>query len=291
MLQTEFLDDYQLTTREFATAIRVSHERVKRVIAGHEPVDADLALRLARLFGGSAEGWLNWQNGFELWLAHERIAAQLEAIAPLDPDTRLSVLEDEPLDPELVDELRRRMVDLDDPRRWVVVSALGDEEGPLHEKCVGRMFYDVESDCYCTDLLGATPFKSQAIAESVAAALGRRKRVIEVTKQDLEALRRDRAADRELRERFFRSAGPGMSEYDAGVYLRDRTDMVAYLEAAAEEGDREIIAVAVADVMKATTARPSVEYLEAHGALGDGAACDVAYGKVSDVPCAEGDEI
>ena len=226
-------------------------------------------MRLAKLFGGSAEGWLNWQDRCELWLAHDRAAEQLEAITPLDPDTRLSVVEGEPLDPEIIKELRRRMDDLDDPRRWVVVSTHGDEEVPLDEQSLTRMFYEVESGCYCMDLLGATPFKSQDVAESVAAALGARKRVIELSTRDLGKRRRDEEADSAVRKHFFENAGQGMSEFDIDAYLSNRTDMVAFLSVAAEEGDREIISIAVADVMQAMTAQTSVEYLRARGALGD----------------------
>jgi addiction module HigA family antidote len=185
-LQSQFLDDYQLTAEEFASAIDVPHERVERLLAGDEPVDADLALRLARLFGGSADGWQHWQSGYELWNAHERIGAKLGEITPHDLDTRRSVLEDEPLEPELIEELRRRVADVHDSRRWVVVSVILGEDVPLHEESISRMFYNVESNCYSVDLLGATPFKSQKVAEAVATALGRRKGVIEVTKQDLD---------------------------------------------------------------------------------------------------------
>lgn len=289
-LQRDFLDDYQLTTEEFAAAIRVSHERAEGVLSGRESIDADLALRLARLFGGSAEGWLNWQRGFELWHAHERVAAELDGIMPLDPGTRLSVLEDEPLDPGLIEELRRRMADHDDPRRWVVVSVIGDEEVPLHEEYLGRMFYNVENGCYSMDLRGATPFKSQVVAESVAMVLGEGKHAIEVTTHDLEVPRFDDAVDRQLRESLLASAGYGMSEFDTGAYLRDKADMMAYLRAATEDGSPETIALAVGDVMKAMTAQTTVEYLEARGALRDRAAYDAAPDKVPDSPCDEGYE-
>ena len=288
-LQSQFLDDYQLAAEEFAAAIHVPDARVQRVLAGQEPVDADLALRLARLLGGSADGWLHWQSGYELWNAREQLGATLDAITPLDPDTRLSVLEDEPLEPELVAELRRRMADVHDPRRWVIVSATRGEDVPLHEEDIGRMFYDVETSCYCTGLLGATAFKRQEDAAAVAATLGKRKRVVEVTTQDLEKPRRNEAVDCELRERFFRNTGQGMSEWDIATFLRNTGDMAAYLEAVVEDGGPELIAAAVADVMKAMTAQTTVEYLKERGALGDRDAFESALGKVADVPPDKGD--
>jgi predicted transcriptional regulator len=87
--------------------------------------------------------------------------------------------------------------------------------------------------------------------------------------RDLGKRRRDEEADSALRKHFFENAGQGMSEFDIDAYLSNRTDMVAFLSVAAEEGDREIISIAVADVMQAMTAQTSVEYLRARGALGD----------------------
>ena len=58
-----------------------------------------------------------------------------------------------------------------------------------------------------------------------------------------------------------------MSVWDIGIHLRNEADMTAYLEAAAEDGDCELIAVAVADVMKAMTEKTTAEYLAATGQI------------------------
>ncbi len=286
-LQSQYLDDYQITAEEFALAIRVPIGRAARLLAGEEPVDADMALRLARLFGGSADGWLHWQSLYELGNARERLGAALNEISPLDPDTRLSVLEDEPVDPELIEDLRQRLAEGHDPHRWVIVSRILGEDVPLHEESLSRMFYNVESDCYSMALLGATAFKCQRVAEAVGTALGKDDGVQEVTKQDLKKPQRDEEADRELRERYFRSIGQGMSKWEIGMFLRDQEDMAAYLKAAAEKGDSEFIAVAVDDVMKAMTAQTTVEYLEARGGLGDRSAFESVMSKVADAASAD----
>ncbi|MDZ4169504.1 MAG: HigA family addiction module antitoxin [Coriobacteriia bacterium] len=267
MLQTEFLDDYELTAKELAEAIRVPIERVERLLAGVDPLDADLALRLAKLFGGQADGWLYWQRARDLWRAREPIVEDLEAIVPLDPDSRLSVREDEPLEPELVEELKRRMADYDDPRRWVIVSRILDEDVPLYERDIGRSFYDVATGCYTLDLLHATPFKKREIAEATAAVLGDRQHVVEITREDLKKPAHDDEVDREVRDCLLKNSGRGMSAWDAGTYLRDNDDMAAYLEAAAKNGDGGVIAVAVADVLRAMTAKTTVEYLRATGQI------------------------
>jgi len=171
-LQAEFLDDYELSVEEFAHAIHLPIERVQGILAGCEPIDADFALRLAQLFGGSPAGWLSWENGHELWHARERIRAELEAIVPLDSNTRVSLREDEPLEPELIEELRRRIDDVCDSRRWIVVSQILGGEVPLHEESISRMFYNVESDCYSMSLDGGTAFKNREAAGAVASVLG-----------------------------------------------------------------------------------------------------------------------
>ena len=260
MLKAEFLDDYRMSAEEFAAATRCPLERVERVLAGIESLDADMALRLARLFGGAADGWLFWQQSRDLWLARERIAGDLDAIIPLDPDTRRSVREDEPLEPELIEELRRRLADVDDPRRWLVVSRILDQDVPLHERDAARTFYNVETNCYALEILVTTSFKNRQVAEATAAVLGDRMQVVEVTKDDLRKPVHDDEVDRQLRARVFKHAGQGMLAWDIGTYLRDKADMAAYLHAAAEDGDRDTIAVAVADVMTAMAESTAVEY-------------------------------
>ncbi len=178
MLQSRFLDDYELTAEEFAVAIRVPAERAERLLAGLEPLDADMALRLAKLFGGSADGWL-------------------------------------------------------------------------------------ERNAYTPDLLHATPFKSKEVAEATAAVLGERRGVVEITKEDLRKPVHNNEVNRHVRDCLLKNSGQGMSVWDVGTYLRNEADMTAYLEAAADDGDCELIAVAVADVMKAMTEKTTVEYLRA----------------------------
>lgn len=267
VLQTDFLDDYELTAQDFAEAIRLPLERVERLVSGVDPLDADVALRLATLFGGSADAWLFWQRAWDLWQARELILEELDGITPLDPDSRLSVREYEPLEPELIDELRRRIADCHDPRRWVVVSRILGEEVPLHERDIARMFYTVESNCYTPDLLCATHFKKREVAEATAAVLGDRLDVVEITTEDLKKPAHDDEVDRKIREGLLKHSGIGMSEWDIGTYLRDTADMTAYLEAAAEDGDSHLIAVAIADVIKAMTEKTTVEYLRATGQI------------------------
>ena len=69
MLREEFLIPVGMSQMELAKRIRVSYPRVNEIINGKRGITPDTALRLARLFGTSAEFWLNGQRNWDLWHA------------------------------------------------------------------------------------------------------------------------------------------------------------------------------------------------------------------------------
>src|SRR5438477_2077487 len=77
-------------------------------------------------------------------------------------------------------EIERRIKDSDDPRRYVIVSALLPRGRRRWE-----LFYDVSTDCWAMDLAGATLFKRRRTAQAVAEVLGDRYKLerVRVTKR------------------------------------------------------------------------------------------------------------
>jgi hypothetical protein len=71
---------------------------------------------------------------------------------------------DEPLTREQLREIRRRVQDHDDPVRYMVVSRLLPN---------WKLWFDVESDCYCSDIDSGTAFKRRDQAAAVLRALGK----------------------------------------------------------------------------------------------------------------------
>jgi len=72
-----------------------------------------------------------------------------------------------PLTKNQIKELKRRIKEIDDPRRWVVCS-------PLTGLCKGRgLYYLIDSHSYTMEFLRATLFKKREIAAAVGAALDR----------------------------------------------------------------------------------------------------------------------
>jgi addiction module HigA family antidote len=83
ILLQEFLKPLSISPTIFARRIRVSPGRIMRLIHGEDTISADLALRLARVLGTSAEFWLNLQQSWDVW--HAMRSPQGKGIARLRP--------------------------------------------------------------------------------------------------------------------------------------------------------------------------------------------------------------
>ncbi len=84
MLREDFLPDYGLTITAFAKAIGVSRQTVNDLVRERRAVSPEMALLLSRLFGNSAEFWLNAQSAIDLWKAAKSIKRKINRISPLN---------------------------------------------------------------------------------------------------------------------------------------------------------------------------------------------------------------
>lgn len=66
-----------------AASLDVSRETVNELLRERRSLSPEMALRLARLFGNSAEFWLNAQRAVELWEGEQSIGADVDRIKPL----------------------------------------------------------------------------------------------------------------------------------------------------------------------------------------------------------------
>lgn len=82
-LREEFMPDYGLSVSELARALGVSRQSVNELVRERRAVSAEMALRLARLFGNSAGFWVNMQRAVDLWDAEQTIRAEIASIRPL----------------------------------------------------------------------------------------------------------------------------------------------------------------------------------------------------------------
>ena len=83
MLREDYLPDYGLTVSSFAKALGVSRQTVNELLRERRAVSPEMALRLSRLFGNSAEFWLNVQREVDLWKASRNIKKKIGRIKPL----------------------------------------------------------------------------------------------------------------------------------------------------------------------------------------------------------------
>ena len=83
MLREDFMPDYGLTVAGLAGALGVSRQTVNELLRERRAVSPEMALRLSRLFGNSAEFWLNLQRAVDLWEAEAAIKDEVRQIKPL----------------------------------------------------------------------------------------------------------------------------------------------------------------------------------------------------------------
>ena len=76
------LDEIGISAAELARQLHVPENRVSEVIRRRRNITADMALRLGRWFGTSAEFWMNLQKSYELRKATLENIEEIERIQP-----------------------------------------------------------------------------------------------------------------------------------------------------------------------------------------------------------------
>lgn len=78
VLLEDFLKPMGITQYRLAKSIRVPASRIHDVVHGKRPINAELALRLARFFGTDAQSWVNLQSHYDLERAEIDLAAKVK---------------------------------------------------------------------------------------------------------------------------------------------------------------------------------------------------------------------
>ena len=79
----EILDDLGMSQAALARVLGVSPMRISHVVREERPVTAELALRLGRAFGQSAQYWINLQNAYDLKVAERKLKGSLSKVKRL----------------------------------------------------------------------------------------------------------------------------------------------------------------------------------------------------------------
>lgn len=84
MLREDFMPDYKLSVSALAEALGVSRQSINELLRERRAASPEMAIRLGRLFGNSAEFWLNAQRAVDLWEANQAIKSEVARIRPLN---------------------------------------------------------------------------------------------------------------------------------------------------------------------------------------------------------------
>ena len=79
MLREDFMPDFGLTV----TSLGVSRQSINELLRERRAMSPTMALRLARLFGNSAQFWLQAQQAVDIWESEQRNRGDLSRIRPL----------------------------------------------------------------------------------------------------------------------------------------------------------------------------------------------------------------
>lgn len=82
-LREDYLPEYGLTVAAFADKLGVSRQTANELLRERRAVSPNMALRLGRLFGTTAQFWLNLQRNVDLWDSFEQNAEAIERVEPL----------------------------------------------------------------------------------------------------------------------------------------------------------------------------------------------------------------
>jgi antitoxin HigA-1 len=72
-IKRNYLEPFNLGSNEVADKLQVSHSTFNRLINEKSDVSPEMALKLSKVLGRSAESWLAMQDNFNLWKAKQEI--------------------------------------------------------------------------------------------------------------------------------------------------------------------------------------------------------------------------
>jgi len=78
VLRHDFLDPLGLSVYALANALKVPRARLNEIVRGRRSVTADTALRLARLFGTSADFWLGLQAAHDIEVTRRAVGEKID---------------------------------------------------------------------------------------------------------------------------------------------------------------------------------------------------------------------
>jgi len=73
ILKDLYMADYKLSVTALALKLGICRKHLSNIINCKVPISTEVALKLAKAFGTSAQVWLNEQIAYDLWQAKQRV--------------------------------------------------------------------------------------------------------------------------------------------------------------------------------------------------------------------------
>src|SRR5271155_790341 len=84
ILREEFVVPFGLNANKLALALRVAPPAVYEIVKEERGISSEMALRLGRYFGTTADFWVNLQSHYELSISRQRAEEKIiQEIQPL----------------------------------------------------------------------------------------------------------------------------------------------------------------------------------------------------------------
>lgn len=81
ILLEDWIEPLNYTISSFALRIGTSRKNLSEIVNGKTGISAEMALKLSKALGTSAEFWLNMQQAYDLWQAKQKV--NLDDIEPI----------------------------------------------------------------------------------------------------------------------------------------------------------------------------------------------------------------
>src|ERR1700681_581286 len=75
IVRDQCLEPLRLSVTNAAKGLGVTRKTLSELLNGHSGISPEMALRLEKAFGGTAETWLRMQVTYDLWQAEQRAPA------------------------------------------------------------------------------------------------------------------------------------------------------------------------------------------------------------------------
>ena len=90
VLREDVLPALGLTQARMAELLGVSRVTLAQLIHEHRALSGDMAMRLEKLLGSSAESWLNMQQAVDLWEARQDVKRFANVVRYADVQTAMA---------------------------------------------------------------------------------------------------------------------------------------------------------------------------------------------------------